>query len=200
MRRSLWISLLGIIGVAVVMFGAVLASGDHPLLGLDLRGGVSVVLQPNRKVPGSSLNKAVDIIRSRVDALGVAEPDITRQGNRIVVQLPQIKDPERARQIVGQTAQLFIRPVAQALPPATPSTTRAARLRNRRSLATPMLSRQSSPTRPRCKRSSAIRPRCKRSSPMLPRCKRSSAIKRRCKRSSKVKSTSSKYRRPISCR
>ena len=121
MRRSLWISLLGIIGVAVVMFGAVLASGDHPLLGLDLRGGVSVVLQPNRKVPGSSLNKAVDIIRSRVDALGVAEPDISTQGSNIVISLPGVKDPQRALKLVGQTAELRFRTVLQSLPAGPPA-------------------------------------------------------------------------------
>ena len=46
MRRSLVISLVGIVLIAVVGLGATLAAGNHPLLGLDLQGGASVVLKP----------------------------------------------------------------------------------------------------------------------------------------------------------
>jgi preprotein translocase subunit SecD len=46
-----------------------------------------------------------------VDALGVAEPNISRQGDTVVIELPGIKDPQRALQVVGQTAQLYFRPV-----------------------------------------------------------------------------------------
>ena len=57
------------------------SSGNSPVLGLDLQGGVSVVLQPSGDVENEdTLDQAVDIIRNRIDALGVAEPDITRQG------------------------------------------------------------------------------------------------------------------------
>ncbi|HEX3393282.1 MAG TPA: protein translocase subunit SecD [Acidimicrobiales bacterium] len=124
MRRSLTVSLAVIILGALVVLGATLASGNSPQLGLDLQGGASVVLQPKNKVPSGTLNQAISIIRSRVDALGVAEPDITRQGDSIIVQLPGVKNKDRALEIVGQTAQLYFRPVVQALPPegATPTT------------------------------------------------------------------------------
>jgi preprotein translocase subunit SecD len=71
------------------------------------------------------LDQSIEIIRSRVDAIGVAEPDISRQGNTIVVQLPGVKNKDRALQLVGTTAQLFFRPVIQSLPPdeSTPTTT-----------------------------------------------------------------------------
>jgi preprotein translocase subunit SecD len=139
MRKSLWYSLIGIIAVAVIALGATLAAGNQPLLGLDLQGGASVVLQPQGKVDSGILNQAISIIRKRVDALGVAEPNISRQGNNVVIELPGIKDPARALQVVGQTAQLFFRPVlcvsgsgttAQITPfppyAATPSTTPGA--------------------------------------------------------------------------
>ncbi len=116
MRRSLKVSLIVVILGAVVSLGATVASGNTPQLGLDLQGGASVVLQPKNKVPSSTLDQAISIIRSRVDALGVAEPDITRQGNAIIVQLPGVKNKDRALQIVGQTAQLYFRPVIQPLP------------------------------------------------------------------------------------
>jgi preprotein translocase subunit SecD len=111
MRKSMWYSLIGIIAVAVIALGATLAAGHQPLLGLDLQGGASVVLQPQGKVDSGILNQAISIIRKRVDALGVAEPNISRQGSNVVIELPGIKDPARALSVVGQTAQLFFRPV-----------------------------------------------------------------------------------------
>src|SRR5207302_3874496 len=102
---------------AVISIGAVLISGSHPVLGLDLRGGVSVVLHPDRKVDKGQLNQAVNIIRNRVDALGVAEPDINTQGSDIVISLPGVKDPDNALKLVGQTAELRFRPVLGSVPP-----------------------------------------------------------------------------------
>src|SRR4051794_41590209 len=123
MRRSLWISLVGIVLVAVMAITVVLVSSSHPVLGLDLRGGVSVVLRPDRKVDHGQLNQAVNIIRNRVDALGVAEPDINTQGSDIVISLPGVKDPDNALKLVGQTAELRFRPVLGTLPPFNPNAT-----------------------------------------------------------------------------
>ena len=97
---------------------------EHPGLvtyGLDLRGGLSVALEPK---PGQSashgaLTTALEIIRNRVDALGVAEPDISLQGSNILIQLPGVKDPSRALQVIGTTARLSFRPVIAALAPGT---------------------------------------------------------------------------------
>ncbi len=116
MRRSLKVSLAVVVLGAILSLGATLVSGNTPQLGLDLQGGASVVLQPKNKVPSGTLDQAISIIRSRVDALGVSEPDISRQGNSIIVQLPGVKNKDRALQIVGQTAQLYFRPVIQPLP------------------------------------------------------------------------------------
>ena len=116
MRRSLWVSLIGIIVIAFALLGATIASGNTPHLGLDLQGGASVVLQPKNKVKSGTLDQAIEIIRSRVDALGVAEPEIQRQGNSIVIQLPGVKNQQHALQLVGRTAQLLFRPVQGQLP------------------------------------------------------------------------------------
>ena len=98
--------------VSAVAFVATLASGNQPLLGLDLQGGVSVVLQPvNDDATDEALAEATNIIRSRVDALGVAEPEISQQGNTIVVDLPGVEQQQRALDLVGQTAELRFRPV-----------------------------------------------------------------------------------------
>ena len=119
-RRSL-VSLVVIVAVAAGLLAASLAVGNRPLLGLDLKGGVEVVLvpvdDPDRPVAVSEgdLDIAVNIIRDRIDGLGVAEPDVTRQGGRVVVQLPGISDQQRAIDVVGQTAELRFRPVCAEL-------------------------------------------------------------------------------------
>jgi preprotein translocase subunit SecD len=80
---------------------------------------VAIVLEPTRDVDGGELDQSIEILRNRIDALGVAEPEITRQGDTIVVQLPGVTDREKAREVVGQTAELRFRPVLNVLP-ATP--------------------------------------------------------------------------------
>jgi len=116
-RRSLWVSLIVYVLVAFGALAATIIIGNTPHLGLDLQGGASVVLQPKGKVQSGTLDQSIEIIRSRVDALGVAEPEIQRQGNSIIIELPGVKNQQRALQIVGQTAQLLFRPVLQTLPP-----------------------------------------------------------------------------------
>jgi preprotein translocase subunit SecD len=122
-----------LIFILVVAFGGLIASlvtGARPELGLDLQGGASVVLQPPDGTPSDALDQAIEIIRSRVDALGVAEPEIVRQGDTVLVELPGVKDQKRAIDLVGTTAELRFRPVGQVLPPegaeASTTTTTAA--------------------------------------------------------------------------
>ncbi|MDH5289424.1 MAG: hypothetical protein OEY41_05445, partial [Acidimicrobiia bacterium] len=111
MARGQKLSALFVVLLAVAGAIYTVASGNKPLLGLDLQGGVSVVLQPTTKVDAEALDQSVEILRSRVDALGVAEPEIARQGDTIVVDLPGIKEQGRALALVGQTAELRFRPV-----------------------------------------------------------------------------------------
>ncbi len=113
--------------VLLIAFTAYLAAFGLPLgkydivpikdvikLGLDLRGGATVLLQakddPADPLTDEKMERAVATIRERVDSLGVAEPTINRQGDkRIEVQLPEIQDPQRAIEIIGQTAKLEFR-------------------------------------------------------------------------------------------
>jgi preprotein translocase subunit SecD len=111
MRRKIWLPLVFIVLLAGGGIIATVASGNSPELGLDLQGGVSVVLEPTSDADDEQLDQTLDIIRDRVDALGVAEPEITRQGGAIVVQLPGVKNRDRALELVGQTAELRFRPV-----------------------------------------------------------------------------------------
>lgn len=111
-------SALFVVALAVVSAIYTVVSGNQPLLGLDLQGGVSVVLQPTVAADDEALDQTVEIIRSRVDSLGVAEPEISRQGDTIVVDLPGVKEQQRALELVGQTAELRFRPVIFDLGPA----------------------------------------------------------------------------------
>jgi len=115
-RRSLVVSLVAILVVGFGALAATVAFGSTPHLGLDLQGGASVVLAPKNKAKSKDLKTSIEIIRNRVDALGVAEPDITQQGNNIVIELPGVKNQQRALQLVGRTAQLLFRPVLNQLP------------------------------------------------------------------------------------
>ncbi|GAB6183764.1 protein translocase subunit SecD [Thermodesulfovibrio hydrogeniphilus] len=60
-----------------------------------------------KRVETTAVEQAIEVIRNRIDQLGVAEPTIHRQGeNEIIVQLPGVKDPKKALEIIGKTAQL----------------------------------------------------------------------------------------------
>ena len=116
MRRSSLVSLLSIVALAVVAFASTFVFSKRPTLGLDLQGGASVTLTPVGQYKSEALEQAKQIIRNRVDGLGVGEPEITRQGNAIVVSLPGVKDQNKALEVVGQTAELRFRPVLETLP------------------------------------------------------------------------------------
>src|SRR5262249_29103636 len=97
--------------VIVGTFVATLLSDSRPVLGLDLQGGISIVLFPVKGTDLSGLDTATTVIRNRLDGLGIAEPDVQRQGDTIVVNLPGVKDRAKAERLVGQTAELRFRPV-----------------------------------------------------------------------------------------
>ncbi len=126
MRQKLIMLALTVI-VIIGWFTATMLGSHRPQLGLDLQGGLSVVLVPVKGSDLSTLDAAVQIIRNRVDGLGIAEPDVARQGNRIAVDLPGVKDRNRALETVGATAELRFREVVATLPwsaaPATATTT-----------------------------------------------------------------------------
>jgi SecD/SecF fusion protein len=113
-RRNLIIlalvAALLVASLAVIIPGSPLSKPTRQ--GLDLKGGVSLVYEakPTRfsKVTSESINRTMDIMRQRVDNLGVSEPEIQRSGNnQIDVSLPDVKNADQAQQQVGTTAQLL---------------------------------------------------------------------------------------------
>src|SRR3954452_15571246 len=108
-RRNLFILLVvaGLIALSVATIAT-----KKTRLGLDLKGGVELVYQgkptAQAKVDAESLNRAINIMRKRVDSLGVAQPEIQRSGaDEIVVALPDVSNASRAQDEVGKTAQLY---------------------------------------------------------------------------------------------
>ncbi len=125
-RTLLW-SLSVILVVAIVSVGATFLTGKAPLLGLDLKGGVEVVLQPQTKNTSSTtLNEARTIIDNRVNGYGISNASVTKQGNDIVIELPGAKNDTQVLKELGQTAQLFFRPVECVISPyVAPATSKA---------------------------------------------------------------------------
>ena len=115
MRRKVILLVVTVV-VIVGSFIFTLFSDSRPVLGLDLQGGTSIVLAPVKGSDLSTLDAAVSIIRNRVDGLGIAEPNVSRQGNNIVIDLPGVKNAEEANALVGKTAELRFRPVIATIP------------------------------------------------------------------------------------
>jgi len=109
-----WNRTFRVTSVFVVIFIAIFLSfplNEKINLGLDLQGGSHVILEcvdtPNAPVDNDAVIRVLEIIRSRIDQLGVSEPVIQRQGTRrILVQLPGVENPEAAVEIIGKTALL----------------------------------------------------------------------------------------------
>ena len=113
-RRSHLI-LVGLIlaALAGVALLAIPSSPAHKkvTLGLDLQGGLEVVLKavpPKGKTcDAACMDRSISIMRSRIDKLGVSEPEIRKQGsNQIVIQLAGVHDPATAAKLIGKTAVL----------------------------------------------------------------------------------------------
>lgn len=110
-RRRNFFVLLFVAGLILASL-AVIATKPTKL-GLDLQGGVELVYEakPTPQQPvvdQEALDRAIDVMRERVDRLGVAEPEIQRSGeNQIAVALPDVQDADKAQRQVGQVAQLF---------------------------------------------------------------------------------------------
>jgi protein-export membrane protein SecD len=113
------IFVLTLAGAAVAGF---VTGGLGLQLGLDLVGGVSVILTAPQGTPSPVIDRALETVRERVDRVGVAEPDITRQGQlNIQVQIPGAggRSQQRLLELIGRTARLEFREVLETITPAS---------------------------------------------------------------------------------
>jgi preprotein translocase subunit SecD len=111
MRRRLWASLIGCVVVVVGAFAYNVATDNTPVLGLDLQGGVSVILAPTEDASSEDLVVIRDLIRDELERRGIAEPDVRVQGDTIVVDLPGVRDQDEALSAVDVSGVVELRPV-----------------------------------------------------------------------------------------
>ncbi|MFI8296546.1 protein translocase subunit SecD [Streptomyces nigra] len=108
MNRALRIR--GLLALAVIALSLFVSFTQPVRLGLDLRGGTQIVLETRPgegDSPAEATDRTLEVLRDRIDALGVAEPSLSRSGtDRIVVELPGVQDPTEAADVLGRTAQL----------------------------------------------------------------------------------------------
>jgi SecD/SecF fusion protein len=108
-----------LLALVVLVTAGILAVVKPPRLGLDLRGGTQIVLEAQDtktvSVNRDVTDRTLEVLRRRVDALGVTEPTLARSGERrIVVELPGVTDAQEAQRVIGRTAQLTFHPVVGA--------------------------------------------------------------------------------------
>ncbi len=131
MRRRLWTSLIGVVLIVIVTLVFNVATDNTPILGLDLQGGVSVILAPVEPASEQDLIIIRDLIRDELERRGIAEPDVRVQGQTIVVDLPGVRDQGDALSAVDVSGVVELRPVVNfsdcpapeaSAPAETPST------------------------------------------------------------------------------
>ena len=115
--------LRALLALLVLGLSAYFSFSQVPRLGLDLQGGASISLETQdtngTKADAEATDRTLEVLRRRVDALGVSEPTLARSGERrIIVELPGVTDAADAERRIGQTAQLTFHPV---LGPGDPS-------------------------------------------------------------------------------
>ena len=119
-RRLLTLLLAVVVGYSALAFGtATHRTTMTPGLALDLEGGTQIILTPTTtdgsEITDENVNEAIEVIRQRVDASGVSEAQISRQGGQnIVVSLPGAPSPETL-ELVRTSAVLYFRPVIRII-------------------------------------------------------------------------------------
>ena len=111
-RRNLLVSVLAVVVISLGSFAAVFSAKWTPRLGLDLAGGLAVVYQTSKSVSPAELQETVAILDNRVNGLGVSGAQVSTAGNNeISVSIPGVKNAAALLAEIGNTAQLFFRPV-----------------------------------------------------------------------------------------
>ena len=111
MTRRLLTSLIGVVLAVFGLLAYNVATDNSPILGLDLQGGVSVILAPTEPANEDELLVIRDQIRSELERQGIAEPDVRTQGDTIVVDLPGVRDQQEALSAVDVSGVVELRPV-----------------------------------------------------------------------------------------
>ena len=111
-KANLWVSMVGFVGLVGGLLALNLGIDNTPVLGLDLKGGVSVILAPEIEgATGEDLAFVRDLVRDQLESTGIAEPDVRVEGANVIVDLPGVKDQDEALEAVAVSGIVDLRPV-----------------------------------------------------------------------------------------
>ena len=123
MKKSrLWASIIIFVGLVGGLLAFNLSIGNTPVLGLDLKGGLSVIYATSEPADDEQLVIVRDLMRGQLEDFGIAEPDVRVEGENIIVDLPGVSDQESAFEALQVSGIVTLRPVIAcgAGVPATP--------------------------------------------------------------------------------
>lgn len=112
-NSKLWWSLIGFTALAAGLFGFDLGTGRNPVLGLDLKGGLSVIYATVEPASNDDLIVVRDLMRDQLESFGIAEPDVHVSGANIIVDLPGVSDQKQAFEALKVSGIVELRPVIQ---------------------------------------------------------------------------------------
>jgi preprotein translocase subunit SecD len=123
-NKRLWASIIIFLAVVGGLFTMSVATGNTPVLGLDLKGGVSVILAPEEDgATNEDLTIIRDLVRDQLESSGIAEPDVRVEGQNVIVDLPGVNDQEEALAKVSVSGIVSLRPTIGCNVGATPDDT-----------------------------------------------------------------------------
>jgi len=100
------------VGVVGALLGVTVGVGNSPALGLDLEGGLSVILAADTEdATAEDLAFVRDLVRDQLESTGIAEPDVRVEGSNVIVDLPGVRDQEQALAAVAVSGIVDLRPV-----------------------------------------------------------------------------------------
>ncbi len=110
-KGALWATLLGFVGLVGGLLALNLSVGNTPVLGLDLKGGLSVIYATQEPADAEQLVIVRDLMRGQLESFGIAEPDVRVEGENIVVDLPGVSDQASAFEALQVSGIVTLRPV-----------------------------------------------------------------------------------------
>lgn len=110
-KSSLWASIIIFVGLVVGLLAFNLSTNNTPVLGLDLKGGLSVIYATEEPADAEQLEIVRDLMRGQLESFGIAEPDVRVEGENIIVDLPGVSDQEAAFEALQVSGIVTLRPV-----------------------------------------------------------------------------------------
>ncbi len=111
--KRLWASIFIFVGTVAGLLAYSVSSGNTPVLGLDLQGGLSVIYATEEPADNAQLVIVRDLMRGQLEDFGIAEPDVRVEGENIIVDLPGVDDQESAFDALQVSGIVTLRPVIQ---------------------------------------------------------------------------------------